>query len=217
MEIEVWSDVVCPWCYIGQRRLQQVLEEDGRTDVVVVGRSFELDPRAERDPGRTLEEMLAAKYGMTAGEARTANQQVTRIAASVGLEYHLDRARPGNTFDAHRLLHLAATWGCRPAVEERFMHAYFTEGEPIGDPGTLRRLAVAAGLAAPEVDRVLGGSEFSEEVRRDEERARALGARGVPFFVFPGGFAVSGAQPAEVFRHALRASTPAPSGKTGPP
>ena len=208
MDIEVWSDIVCPWCYVGQRRLRSVLVQEERRDVTLVGRSFELDPRAPTAAGPTLPEILAAKYGMTAAEAVAANAYVTAIAATEGLDYRLDRARPGNTFDAHRLLQLASRQGRREPVEERFMRAYFTEGEPIGDPATVRRLAIEAGLAENDVARVLDGSEFSEEVRHDEQRARALGARGVPFFLFPDGEAISGAQPPDLFRAGLRRNPP---------
>jgi predicted DsbA family dithiol-disulfide isomerase len=204
MDVEVWSDIVCPWCYIGQRRLRSVLEREGRTDVIVVGRSFELNPAGPRTTDRTLPALLAERYGLSESDARMANARVTEAAAQEGLEYHLDRARPGNTFDAHRLLQLATRRGLRESVEERFMRAYFTEGEAIADTGTLRRLAVDAGLAAAEVDRVLAGTEFSEDVRREEDRARQLGARGVPFFRFANGVQISGAQPAGVFAEALR-------------
>jgi predicted DsbA family dithiol-disulfide isomerase len=204
MDVEVWSDIVCPWCYIGQRRLRSVLEREGRGDVIVVGRSFELNPVGPRTTDRTLPELLAERYGLSESDARMANARVTEAAAHEGLEYHLDRARPGNTFDAHRLLQLATRLGRREPVEERFMRAYFTEGEPIADTGTLRRLAVGAGLASAEVDRVLAGTEFADDVRREEDRARQLGARGVPFFRFENGTQISGAQPAGVFVEALR-------------
>ncbi len=208
MEVEVWSDIVCPWCYIGEHRLRSVIASEGRDDVVVVGRSFELDPTAAPSTGRTLPELLASKYGLTLEEARAANSHVTAVAASEGLEYRLERARPGNTFPAHRILQLAAQKGRREVVAERFFRAYFTEGEAVGELGTVRRLALEGGLAAGDVDRVLGSEEFAEEVRREERRARELGARGVPFFRFPDGLAISGAQPAEVFRAALRRFPP---------
>ena len=204
MKIEVWADVVCPWCYIGRRRLEKALAQfDGPTPVEVVYRSFELDPGAPTQCDMSLDELLAAKYGISPSEARAANERVTRIAASEGLEFHLDLARPTNTLAAHRLLQLASVRRIRPAVEERFLKGYFTEGTSLAEPETLLRLSVEAGLKVQDARRVLAGQAFTLQVRADETEAAALGADGVPFFLFDRRRIVSGAQQTEFFRNVL--------------
>lgn len=204
MTIEIWSDVVCPWCYIGKRRLESALSGFGHSgEVKIVWRSFELNPDAPHEEAGTLEEMLAAKYGMTLEEATAANERITRLAAAEGLEYRLDRAKRGNSFDAHRLIHLAASRGAQGAMKERLMRAYFTEGEAIADPAVLARLGVEIGLDEADARRMLAGSDLADEVRRDEETAQSLGITGVPFFVIEGKWGISGAQPKEVFSEAL--------------
>lgn len=204
MKIEIWSDVVCPWCYIGKRRLESALSRFGHADEVeVVWRSFELNPDAPREELGTLEEMLAAKYGMTLEQAAASNARITKLAAEEGLEYRLDRAKRGNSFDAHRLIHLAASRGLQGAMKERLMRAYFTEGEAIAEPEVLARLGRVVGIDESEARRVLEGSDFAEEVREDEATAQSLGITGVPFFVIEGKWGISGAQPAELFSEAL--------------
>jgi predicted DsbA family dithiol-disulfide isomerase len=204
MEIEVWADVVCPWCYIGRRRLETAIAQfDGPGPVEVVYRSFELDPGAPTHSDMSLDQMLAAKYGLSEVEAHAMNERVTKTAAAEGLEFHLDLARPTNTLTAHRLLQLATVRHIRPPVEERFLKAYFTEGASLADPPTLLKLAVEAGLRDDDVRRVLAGQAFTLQVRRDETEAAALGADGVPFFLFDRVRTVSGAQPVEFFRNVL--------------
>lgn len=204
MQIEIWSDVVCPWCFIGKRRLESALAHfDHRDDVTVRWRSFELDPGAPSERTEPLEEHLAAKYGMSLAQARDFQRQMTEQAAGEGLGFRLDRARPGNSFDAHRLLHLAADREVQDAVKERFLAAYLCEGEPVAEPETLARLAGEAGLDRDEAREILAGDAYADAVRADEATARQLGISGVPFFVFDRAFAVSGAQPAEVFSQAL--------------
>lgn len=216
MEIQVWSDVICPWCYIGKRRLERAIRSEGSSEGVEIRyRSYELDPNAPRGAIERLTERLARRYGWTPAQVDATNARVTEVAASEGLEYRLDRAVPSNTLDAHRLLQLAGSRGRRPQVEERFFRAYFTEGVPIGDTRELIRLATEAGVPEDEAIRVLAGAEFTTEVRADEEEARSIGARGVPFFVFDRRFGVSGAQPLEVFQDALRRSR-APAESTAP-
>jgi predicted DsbA family dithiol-disulfide isomerase len=202
--VEIWSDVVCPWCYIGKRRFEEAASRfEHADDLEVVWRSFELDPHAP--PERTGDAVahLARKYGVTREKAQAMEDSVTRTAAKVGLEYHLDRARRGNTFDAHRLLHLAGDRGVQGELKERLLAAYFTDGEPIGDRATLARLAIEAGLDAVEVHDVLEGDAYSEAVRRDERLATGLGATGVPFFVFGRAAAVGGAHSPEILLEAL--------------
>jgi predicted DsbA family dithiol-disulfide isomerase len=204
LTVEIWSDVVCPWCYIGKRRFEAALGRFAHgDDVEVTYRSFELDPDAPaRNPG-TGAARLAEKYGVSLEEAQAMNDRVTGIAAEDGLEYHLDIARGGNTFDAHRILHLAAAHGVQAAVKERLMQAYFSEGEPISDPETLVRLAASAGVPDAEARDVLAGDRFAAEVREDEQFGAQLGIRGVPFFVLGRRYGLSGAQPTDVLLGAL--------------
>ncbi|HEY7198564.1 MAG TPA: DsbA family oxidoreductase, partial [Candidatus Dormibacteraeota bacterium] len=185
MKVEIWSDVVCPWCYIGKRRFERALAGfEHRDEVEVRWRSFELDPRAPRESGdEEPAARLARKYGMTVEQARAAQDRVTGLAAEEGLAYRLDAARPANTFDAHRLLHLAADRGVQAAVKEGLMAAYFTEARPIGDSETLVAVAAGAGLDEAAAREVLAGDAYAEDVAADEREAAALGISGVPFFV----------------------------------
>lgn len=204
MNIEIWSDIVCPWCYIGKRRFEKALARFAHRDQVeVTWRSFELDPGAPRVYPGTLDEMLAKKMGGSLARAAAANQQVTALAAQEGLEYHLDQARPGNSFDAHRLVHFAAAHGLQDAMQERLLRAYFSEGRAIGDPDTLASLAAEVGLDAAEARAVLAGDAYAAAVRADEQRAAAFGIAGVPFFAIDEQYGISGAQPSEVFLNAL--------------
>jgi predicted DsbA family dithiol-disulfide isomerase len=202
--VEIWSDVVCPWCYVGKRHFEEALSRfPHRDEVSVVWRSFELDPGAPVQSELTMSEVLQRKYGMTEDQAEEANAKMTALAAGVGLEYHLDRVQRSNTLDAHRLIHLAATHGLADATKERLLSAYFTEGEAIGDRSTLVRLGTEVGLDAEEVERTLASDDFTAEVRSDEARATALGAGGVPFFVIDERYGVSGAQPADALLDVL--------------
>jgi predicted DsbA family dithiol-disulfide isomerase len=202
--IEIWSDVVCPWCYIGKRRMETALERfEHRGDVTVTWRSFELDPAAERDPEGAPAERLASKYGMSVEEAAARQAQIAALAAEEGLEYHMELTRGGNSFDAHRLIQLGRERGVQDAVKERLMRGYFTEGARIGDPETLVRLAVEAGLPEAEARAVVESDRYADAVREDEELARRIGINGVPFFVLGRRYGVSGAQPADVLVQAL--------------
>jgi predicted DsbA family dithiol-disulfide isomerase len=205
MKVEIWSDIACPWCYVGKRRFERALEQfEHRDDVDVVWRSFELDPSAPRHAGMPQDELLATKYGMPIERVREMNARMTSEAAKEGLDFHTDRVQVGNTFDAHRLVHLAAESGKADAMKERLMRAYFTEGESVGDPATLRRLAAEAGLNDARVRDVLGGDQFAAAVRADESRARSFGISGVPFFAIDERYGVSGAQTPDVLLDALR-------------
>jgi len=203
VKVEIWSDVVCPWCYIGKRRFEDALSRfPHAADVQVEWRAFELDPSAASGrPGQTggLAPALAAKFGTPLERAQEMLATTTATAASEGLEYHFERALPANTLDAHQVVHLAGQRGVQDAVEERLMRAYFTEGEALGDHEVLVRLGAEAGLDAEEVRAVLAEGRFVDAVRSDEAEAAALGARGVPFFVVDRRYGVSGAQPAEQF------------------
>jgi predicted DsbA family dithiol-disulfide isomerase len=204
LNVEIWSDVVCPWCYIGKRRFEAALERfEHRDEVQVIWRSFELDPHAPREREGDYADRLATKYGMSREQAVQTHERMTAIAANDGLDFRFELTRAGNTFDAHRLLHLAAERGIQDQVKERFMRAYFSEGEPVGDPETLVRLAADAGLSADEARAILSSDTYAVEVRAEEREATELGINGVPFFVLDRRYGVSGAQPADVLLQAL--------------
>lgn len=204
MKLEIWSDVVCPWCYVGKRQMEAALARfDHRSEVDIVWRSFELSPDSPRHVGLPMTQILQHKYGMSAEQAGAANDRITRLAAGLGLEYRLDKAQAGNTFDAHRLIHLAGETGRADAMKERLFAAYFTEGQAVGDPDTLVALAGEVGIDTDLARATLEGDRFAVEVRHDEARAAALGVSGVPFFVVDEVCAVSGAQGEEVILRAL--------------
>lgn len=204
MQVEIWSDVVCPWCYIGKRRFEAALADfKHREQIKIVWKSFELDPNAPRTSEDTLDQMLAKKYGMSEEKAAAANARVTSLAAQEGLDYHLEQAHPGNTFDAHRLIHFAASQGLQGEMKERLMRAYFSEGQPIGELETLVKLGVEVGLDAGKTRIVLASETYADEVAADEKEARSLGISGVPFFVIDEKYGISGAQPTELFQQAL--------------
>jgi predicted DsbA family dithiol-disulfide isomerase len=204
MQVEIWSDPVCPWCYLGKRRFERALESfDHRDEVTVVYRSFELDPSAPPGATSPTVERLADKYGMTAGQADDAQRQMEQRAAQDGLEFRMDSLRSGNTRDAHRLLHLAKAHGVQAELAERLHRAYFTEQASIFDHSSLTELAVEAGLDRDDVIRVLGSQEYGDAVDTDEAMAQALGVNGVPLFVIDRRYGISGAQPPEVITGVL--------------
>ncbi len=205
MQVEIWSDVICPWCYIGTRRFENALAGFAqRESVQVIWRSFELDPNAPRQRDGTLEELLAKKYRVSLEQAAEMNARVTRIAREVGLDYRLSIARPGNTFDAHRLLHYADSRKLGDRATERIMHGYFSEGLEVGDRAALARLAPEFGIAESEALTMLESDNYSSDVRADEARAAEFGVTGVPFFLFDERSAITGAQAVEVFAEALQ-------------
>jgi predicted DsbA family dithiol-disulfide isomerase len=203
MKVEIWSDVVCPWCYIGKRRFEHALAQFSHADAVeVTYRSFELDPAAPAERTGTHDEHLARKYGMTVARAHQLNEQMTQTAAAEGLDFRFERIRGGNTFDAHRLLHHARSHGRQLELKERLLLATFTEGEPISDRATLSRLAKEVGI--DDADDVLASDRYSDDVRADEQQAATYGISGVPFFVVDEKYGVSGAQPAELLLEVLQ-------------
>jgi predicted DsbA family dithiol-disulfide isomerase len=205
MHVEIWSDIACPWCYVGKRRFEAALAAfEHRDEVTVTWRSFELDPAAPRERAVDGATHLAEKYGTSREQAVAMQQRMTDVAAGEGLEFRFDIARAGNTFDAHRLIHLAAAHGAQDAMKERLMRAYLTEGEPIGDPEALARIAVDVGLPEDEVRELLAGDRFGAEIRDDERTAAQFGIHAVPFFVVDRAIGASGAQPSEVFAELLR-------------
>lgn len=207
MLVEIWSDVVCPWCYIGKRRFETAVEEfEHKDEIEVRWRSFELDPGAPFLRSGTMAEHLSRKYGMSVEEAESRLESMNRLAAAEGLEYDLSRTNGGNTFDAHRLIHLGyekdAETGA--AIKEALLKAYFVDLEPTSEPEVLQRVGESVGLEAEEVTALLGSDRFAAEVRADEAAAKELGCTGVPFFVFDRAFAVPGAQDADTFLAVLR-------------
>jgi predicted DsbA family dithiol-disulfide isomerase len=205
MQVEIWSDIACPWCYVGKRRFEAALAEfEHRDEVSVTWRSFELDPGAPADRGGDHTEHLARKYGTTVETAQAMHDQMTQLAAAEGLDFRFDRVRGGNTFEAHRLVHLAHAHGVQDAMKERLMRAYLTEGELMSDHTALTRLAVEVGLPEDEVRETLATDRFADEVREDERTGSSLGITAVPFFVVDRAFGASGAQSPEILGEVLR-------------
>ncbi|MGW2634956.1 DsbA family oxidoreductase [Streptomyces chattanoogensis] len=207
MRVEIWSDIACPWCYIGKARFEAGLaafaQRYGSEGVEVVHRSFELDPEAPAATDVPVLDMLAAKYGVSRAQAEAMEARVADAAAGEGLAYRSDRIH-GNTFDLHRLLHLAKAHGVQDALLGAFYRANFAEARNLADPAVLTATAAAAGVPAEEAARVLADpGAYAREVRADERAAAELGATGVPFFVIDRRYGISGGQPAEVFRQAL--------------
>jgi predicted DsbA family dithiol-disulfide isomerase len=204
MQVEIWSDVVCPWCYLGKRRFGQALAGFAhRDEVTVVHRSCELDPLAPAGVTTPTVEVLASKYRMTVEQAVTAQREMEQRAAQDGLTFNLTGLRSGNTRDAHRLLHLAKARGRQAELDERLHRAYFTEQASIFDHDSLTHLAAEAGLDPGEVRSVLAGGDYTDEVETDEAMAQALGANAVPLFVIDRRYGISGAQPAELIAQTL--------------
>lgn len=205
MNIEVWSDYMCPFCYIGKRRLEQVLQQfPHRDEVKLTFKSFELNPNAVKDSGKTINEELSAKYGVSLQEAQAMNDRMNENARSAGLEYNIHAMVPTNSLDAHRLTLWAQSQGKMLELSERIFQAVFIEGKHTGDHEVLAALAAEVGLDQEEAAAILASDRFMDEVRGDEAEGAELGVRGVPFFVFDRKFAVSGAQPDAVFHDALQ-------------
>jgi predicted DsbA family dithiol-disulfide isomerase len=205
VDVEIWSDIACPWCYIGKRRFEAALAGfEHRDDVRVTWRSFELDPAApgEREGDRAAR--IAEKYGISVERAREMERHVTETAAGDGLDFRFDLARSGMTFDAHRVVHLAREHGLQDAMKERLLHAYFTEGQLMSDHETLTALAVEVGLDADEVRQTLASDRYAEDVRDDERTAARFGISAVPTFVVDRAVGASGAQPPEALLELLR-------------
>jgi predicted DsbA family dithiol-disulfide isomerase len=204
MRVEIWSDVVCPWCYLGKKRFERALADFEHGDEVeVVYRSFELDPDAPQDRTTPTVELLASKYRMTPEQAEQAQRQMQERAAADGLTFRMDSLRSGNTRDAHRVLQLARDAGKQGEMMERLHRAYFTDQESVFDHDSLVRLAADAGLDGDAVRAMLASDDYADHVETDEEMARALGATGVPLFVIDRKYGISGAQPAQAITQVL--------------
>jgi len=206
IQVEIWSDVMCPFCYIGKRQFEAALDGfDDRDRVEVTWRSYQLDPKLKAEPGQSLYEYLSRRKGMSLEHSKQMHDQVAKSAATVGLDYRFDRVVVNNSHAAHRLVQLAKTQGRGNQVEEELFRAYFTEGRDIGDRSVLAALAVAAGLKADEAAEAFEDptGEWGRRVDDEASEAHALGSAGVPFFVFQRQYAVTGAQGESTFRKVL--------------
>lgn len=204
MKIEVWSDYVCPFCYIGKRRLEIALNKfEHKDEVEVVFKSFELDPSAKKKYEENIHEIIAKKYGISVEQAKASNNQIVEQAKAIDLNYNFDNLIPTNTFDAHRLSHYAKTEGKMNKISERLLKAYFVDSLNISDHKVLANLAGEVGLNSEEALKILESDKYGDEVRKDEESASKLRISGVPYFVFNNKYSVSGAQPPELFLELL--------------
>jgi len=207
MKIEIWSDVMCPFCYIGKRRFEDALQQSGHQEQVEIEwKSFQLNPDMKTDLSTNINQYLADAKGWTLDYAAQLNDHVTQMAAEVGLTYNFDRAVVANSFNAHRFTHLAKKHGLGDAAEEALFKAYFTKGQNIDDNDTLIKLGVAIGLDAAEIKQVLESDTYADEVKYDIAQAQQLGIRGVPFFVMNNKYGVSGAQAVPVFLETIEKS-----------
>lgn len=206
MKIEVWSDFVCPFCYIGKRRLEMALDQfPHKNEVEVEFKSFELDPNSAVYSGKSIHEALASKYGMTIEQAKQNNAQIGQQAANVGLTFNFENMKPTNTFDAHRLAKFAKVHGKEKVVTESLLHAYFTESKNLSELETLADIAEATGLDRQETLQVLNDkTAYANDVRIDEGIAQQYQVTGVPYFIVNQKYAISGAQPLETFVGALQ-------------
>ena len=203
MRVDIWSDVVCPFCYIGKKRLEHVAQQAG-IELDIHWHSFELDPNAPATHPTSNTERLAKKYGRSLADMQEMERNVAALAAGEGIDFQWEKANSGNSFNAHRIIHLAQSKGLGTQAEEAFFHAYMTEGLAIGERAVVEEIASRIGLDHAEVEYVLDTDEFAEFVRHDEKIAHEqLNITGVPFFVFDQKYALSGAQPREVFLQVL--------------
>jgi protein disulfide-isomerase len=204
MTVEIWSDVMCPFCYIGKRHFEAALEQfPHKNDVDIVWKSFQLDPEMTSQPGKDVYEYLAERKGLSYDQSREMHENVVAMAKRAGLTYNFDKAVIANSFDAHRLVQFAKTRGLGDAAEEALFQAYFTDGKDVADHQTLADLAEKIGLNRQEAQTVLTSGAFADAVENDILEAQRLGLRGVPFFVMDRKYGVSGAQPAEAFLQTL--------------
>jgi predicted DsbA family dithiol-disulfide isomerase len=204
MRVDIWSDVICPFCYVGKARFEKALSSfDHRDEVEVVYHSFELDPGYPKDSTETTFAMLRKKYGMSEADARAAESRVAAMAEAEGLGFQSERP-VGNTFDLHRVLHLGLAKGVQAELLDAVNEAYFAQGRQVFDRDVIEEIAAKTGLDAAAAGDVIDGDGYADDVRRDELQARELGVSGVPFFVFDMALGVSGAQPTEMFASALQ-------------
>ncbi|MGN6395228.1 MAG: DsbA family oxidoreductase [Mucilaginibacter sp.] len=204
MKVEIWSDVMCPFCYIGKRRFEEALQHfEHKNEIEIEWKSFQLNPDLETDPHISINQYLADRKGWTIDHARQMNDHVTKMAAEAGLTYNMDKAVVANSFKAHRFSHLAKKHGLGVEAEEALFNAYFTDSKNIDDNKVLAELGKQIGLDAAEVEHVLNSDAYADDVRHDIDTAQYLGIQGVPFFVLNNKYAVSGAQAVPVFEQSL--------------
>ncbi|MEX2379616.1 MAG: DsbA family oxidoreductase [Vicingaceae bacterium] len=204
MKVEIWSDVMCPFCYIGKRRFEKVLDSFPHKDQITVEwKSFLLNPKLETQPGKSINQYLAESKGISIEEARSLNDHVNTMAAEEGLDYNLDKAVLANSFMAHRMTHYAKSKGKQIELEERLFQAYFSEGKNIDDINTLIDIGDSIGLDKVELREVLKSNKFEEDVHQDIYEGQQVGLKGVPFFVYNNQYGISGAQPKELFEQTL--------------
>ncbi|SFC87676.1 protein disulfide-isomerase [Flexibacter flexilis DSM 6793] len=207
MKVEIWSDIMCPFCYIGKRNYEAAISQfAGKDQVEVVWKSFQLDPTIQPAPDKNVYQYLAERKGMSYAESVKMHERVIAMAQSVGLEYNFDKAVIANSFDAHRLIQLAKTKGLGDAAEEKLFKAYFTEGQDFGNHEVLLTLGKAIGLTETKINEALSSDFYAYQVKQDIQEAAQIGVNGVPFFVFDRKYAVSGAQPSQVFLEVLQKS-----------
>lgn len=205
MKVEIWSDLVCPFCYIGKRKFEHALEQfEYSDDIEIEWRSFELQPGLQADGSKNQYEHLAEMKGWALDYSKQVHAQLTETAKEAGLEYKFDKAIPANTFNAHRLSHLAANYDLQDEAEEHLFHAHFTDGKDIDDDETLVELGINIGLPEEEIRKMLQSDLYTNEVQNDKDAAREVGVQGVPYFVFNGKYSVSGAQPSDLFLATLQ-------------
>jgi len=204
IKVEIWSDIACPFCYIGKRKFEKALGKFSHKEMVEVEwHSFQLQPDAKKDTGFNMYGLLAEKYGVTTERAKQMTDNVVKMANQEGLNLYMDKVIPTNTLDAHRLIHLAAKYGLQDKAEERLFSAYFTEGKNIGNRETLIELGSDIGLNQGKISNMLETDDYIQDVISDSREGQALGLTGVPFFVINRKFGISGAQPSEAFLEAL--------------
>jgi len=204
MKVEIWSDVMCPFCYIGKRKFEMALEQFSEKDKVeIIWKSFQLDPNKVTDPNKNVNDYLAERKGISVQKAKEMNDYVTGVAAAVGLNYKLDKAIVANSFDSHRFSHLAKKYGVQNEAEELLFKAYFIEGKNTADHTILTEIGNVLGVDPLETQSVLESDQYADEVNEDIAEAQNIGINGVPFFVFNRKYAVSGAQESKVFLEVL--------------
>ena len=204
MQVEIWSDVMCPFCYIGKRKFETALSQfSDKDEIEIVWKSFQLDPNQPTVPDKTVQQYLAERKGMSVQQAQQMTDHVTNVAKQAGLTFHFDKAVTANSFDAHRVSHLAKQNRLQNELEEQLFAAYFTDGKNTADHATLVQLGSEIGLDAEAIETVLQSDQYANDVQADIYESRQLGVQGVPFFVFNRKYAVSGAQESQTFLGAL--------------
>ncbi|MDR9414657.1 MAG: DsbA family oxidoreductase [Gracilimonas sp.] len=204
MKIDIWSDIACPFCYIGKRHLEKALEQLPDIEAEINWKSFELDPNAPVDTEMDIYDTLAKKYGRDRSWAKEMNANMVEMASKAGLDYNMDAVKPTNSFNAHQLLHLAKVYGKQDEMKEALLSAYFMQGKHVGKTDVLVEIAETVGLEKEKARKTIEENKYSKQVMADIEKAHQIGVQGVPFFYINEKYGLSGAQPVEVFTEALK-------------